>query len=693
MLEIKHKLAALLGQLNEGLVDRDEAMKLALLSLLAGENILLVGPPGTAKSLISRQVAKALKDDDKEGSSHFEYLLTKFSTPEEIFGPLSISKLKEDRFERNTAGYLPSVQVAFLDEIFKASSSILNALLTILNERIYHNGAAVQKVPLRSLIAASNELPTGQEELSALYDRFLLRSFVDYVSQDSLHRLFSLSSSEQPNPLTLVELKELDKLVACIEIPEVIQDAVIQVWQGHRELFKEDRREGLSDRRLVKVIRLLKVSALTNDRREVDLSDLMLLRHCLWEHPDNIGKVGDLLRRTLTKFSCLVPNNSNDLLHGKVDPTVRASDLKQHIKRASVIPGFNGSGTEHDPLLIENINQFSMLDKKEIGQQGFYFRQCEDIDLSILSTWPKIDFKGCYDGVGFTITGRQKEEAIFNEMLPGTIIKNLRTEGCSLAIQASESEIRGCEINQTMFLNLVDKCEIHGCLVVGSLANKSVKNSNVSRCHVHGRSVGDDYPKLALDVNNCNIVDSLFLMDDCDYSNVSSAAGVVHNFRNGKINRCYVSGTFETHYSNYDYIGCFSRNTAGSEIAACALGPISLMDSLFHRNNYLSGFFEDGDKNILLNNITIDTNKFYGQIDDANGQDGKKIAQARFNKYLFEYDLGWDFQNVWQWDDQTNSPRLQSVGLMAASNTIGEQTPASGKIDLLVQQMNANLWV
>ncbi|MFQ2525506.1 AAA family ATPase, partial [Aeromonas caviae] len=96
MLEIKHKLAALLEQLNEGLVDRDEAMKLALLSLLAGENILLVGPPGTAKSLISRQVAKALKDDDKEGSSHFEYLLTKFSTPEEIFGPLSISKLKED---------------------------------------------------------------------------------------------------------------------------------------------------------------------------------------------------------------------------------------------------------------------------------------------------------------------------------------------------------------------------------------------------------------------------------------------------------------------------------------------------------------------------------------------------------------------------------------------------------------------
>ncbi|QWZ65852.1 AAA family ATPase [Aeromonas sp. FDAARGOS 1417] len=684
MLEIKHKLVALLAQLNEGLVDRDEAMKLALLSLLAGENILLVGPPGTAKSLISRQVAKALKDDDKEGASHFEYLLTKFSTPEEIFGPLSISKLKEDRFERNTAGYLPSVQVAFLDEIFKASSSILNALLTILNERIYHNGASVQRVPLRSLIAASNELPTGQEELGALYDRFLIRSFVDYVSQDSLHRLFSFGSSKQPNPLTLGELKELDKLVASIEIPEAIREAVIQIWQGHRELFKEDRREGLSDRRLVKVIRLLKISALTNNRREVDLSDLMLLRHCLWGHPDNIGKVGDLLRRTLTKFSSLVPNNSNDILHGLVDSRVHVSN----IKRTGVIPGFNGSGTEHDPLLIEDINQFCMLDKKEIGLQGLYFRQCADIDLSILSTWPTINFKGRYDGAGFTIIGRNKVEALFNQLCPNTIIKSLRINGCSLANQASESEFKWCETNQTMFLNLADRCEIHGCLVSGSLANNSVNNSNISRCHIYGRSPGYDHPKLSLDSYNCTIVDSLFVMDGCDYSNIKSAAGVVHSFRNCKINRCYISGTFKTNSSAYEYIGCFSRNLANSEINTCALGPVSFLGSKVFR-----AFFEESVNSVLFNNITIDTNKFDGQIDDANGKYGKKVAQARFNKYLFEHDLGWDFQNIWQWDDQANSPRLQSVGLMLANNSSSEQTLASEKIDLLVQQMNANIWV
>ena len=172
---MKKKIKDLIDHLNHGLVERQAAIKLVLLTVLAGENIVLVGPPGTGKSLIARRMAQALGDTQNGG--YFEYLLTKFSTPDEIFGPLSISELKADRFRRNTTGYLPSVELAFLDEVFKASSSILNALLTILNERIYHNGADAQRVSLRALIAASNELPTGQEELAALYDRFLMRCF------------------------------------------------------------------------------------------------------------------------------------------------------------------------------------------------------------------------------------------------------------------------------------------------------------------------------------------------------------------------------------------------------------------------------------------------------------------------------------------------------------------------------------
>ena len=187
---MKQKILALLNELNYGLVEREQTLKTALLTVLAGENLVLIGPPGTGKSMIARRIADGLTHSNDKDTDYFEYLLTKFSTPEEIFGPLSISELKADRFKRNTVGYLPSVKIAFLDEIFKASSSILNALLTILNERLYHNGATAQKVPLQALIAASNELPTDQEELNALYDRFLVRSFVDYVREENLLLLF-----------------------------------------------------------------------------------------------------------------------------------------------------------------------------------------------------------------------------------------------------------------------------------------------------------------------------------------------------------------------------------------------------------------------------------------------------------------------------------------------------------------------
>ncbi len=126
---MKQKIQTLLTQMNHGLVEREEAIKTALLTVLSGENLVLIGPPGTGKSMIARRIAEILETHQDTG--YFEYLLTKFSTPEEIFGPLSITELKADRFKRNTTGYLPTVQIAFLDEIFKASSSILNSLLTI----------------------------------------------------------------------------------------------------------------------------------------------------------------------------------------------------------------------------------------------------------------------------------------------------------------------------------------------------------------------------------------------------------------------------------------------------------------------------------------------------------------------------------------------------------------------------------
>jgi MoxR-like ATPase len=427
---IKDKIISLLIQLNHGLVDRDATLKSTLLSILAGENILLIGPPGTAKSLIARRITQSFTHEPQASTiPYFEYLLTKFSTPEEIFGPLSISELKQDRFKRNTAGYLPSVKIAFLDEIFKASSSILNALLTIMNERVYHNGTNAVKVPLRALIAASNELPTGQEELNALYDRFLVRSFVDYVGEGKLQYLFELNEDKDiEGPLTHDDLKQLDDSISSIKIPDNIKQAVQDIWHEHKEAFKEDRREQLSDRRLIKVIKLLRVSAATNDRKEVDLSDVLLLKDCLWNHPDNAEKIREIIRSTLSKYNQRVKIDSEDSEpeHSKAD------DLLTPPSSINVINGYRGSGTEHDPILIRTDTELEGIRRPEIGQQGYFFKQTNNIQSSPVTASHAIYFIGHYDGNNFSIYGPDNKNVLFGYVKSRSSINNLHLVGLSL---------------------------------------------------------------------------------------------------------------------------------------------------------------------------------------------------------------------------------------------------------------------
>ena len=279
------RLHQIRARLAEGLVERGLAVRLALLAALSGEHLLLVGPPGTAKSLVARRLRYAFAD-----TSYFERLLTRFSVPEELFGPLSIKGLEEDRYERITDRYLPTASIAFLDEIFKANSAILNALLTLLNEREFDNGAQRVATPLTALIGASNELPEG-EELDALFDRFLLRLHVEPVSSDGFSELIRLSEVPAPDVpeqqrLTREDLADFRNRAKGVEVP----DEVLALLEDLRK-WCADEKIRVSDRRWWKTVKLLKTSALTNGQDRVSIWDCWLLQYCLWRDRQQKEKI------------------------------------------------------------------------------------------------------------------------------------------------------------------------------------------------------------------------------------------------------------------------------------------------------------------------------------------------------------------------------------------------------------------
>jgi MoxR-like ATPase len=307
---VKPKITELLKRLNDGVFEKEDVIALTLLSAVAGESIFLLGAPGVAKSLIARRLKYAFKD----GSS-FEYLMNRFSTPDEIFGPVSIKQLRdEDKYQRVVENYLPSATVVFLDEIWKAGPSIQNALLTILNEKIYRNGdVIIDPVPMKALISASNELPSKGEGLEALWDRFLVRIVVDGVQDkqnfnDMISKSLNSNSDTVTEPLKITdsEYQKWCKDIDNIEIPENVFN-VIHVIRNYidqhnkRDENKKEKQIYISDRRWRKTTRLLRTSAFLNDRQAVDLMDCFLIKDCLWNETEQIQTVSQFVRDAIQK--------------------------------------------------------------------------------------------------------------------------------------------------------------------------------------------------------------------------------------------------------------------------------------------------------------------------------------------------------------------------------------------------------
>ncbi|MEO1451521.1 MAG: AAA family ATPase, partial [Bacteroidota bacterium] len=290
--DIRVRMTQLIEQLCQGLYEREEPVKLALLSTVAGESIFLLGPPGVGKSLIARRLKFAFRD----GTS-FEYLMSKFSTPDEIFGPVSIRKLKEeDRYERLTDRYLPGANIVFLDEIWKSGSAIQNALLTILNEKVYRNGEQEVRVDIKGIITASNELPPEGEGFLPLWDRFLVRYEMGNVREQRnfLNMITDTQDVyaddlEESVKFTQTELAQWDQEIDQVEVPPEVLNT-IQVIRANIQAYNEKpNRETepirIFDRRWKKLVRLLRTAAFMHGRKEVNLMDCFLAVHCLWSHP------------------------------------------------------------------------------------------------------------------------------------------------------------------------------------------------------------------------------------------------------------------------------------------------------------------------------------------------------------------------------------------------------------------------
>ena len=378
----------LLGEMNRGIYEKETEISLSLLAALAGESIILLGPPGVAKSMVARQLKTAFRE-----AQSFEYLMSRFSTPDEIFGPVSIQKLKtSDTYERAVEGYLPTADVVFLDEIWKAGPAIQNTLLTVINEKIFRNGNREMHLPLKLLVAASNELPAKGEGLEALWDRFVIRiesrpikleknframlleSHADFLGPTDFtdstdfsgstgvlgHADFADNADFSDLKITSEGYAEWTERIDKIGVKIEVLDAISAIRKSLRAVNVDEAAERrniyVSDRRWKNIVRLLRTSAFMQDREEVDICDLLPIYHCLWQEPEERDAIRNIVIRALfSPFADKLVEMKNAL----------AEDIKYHRVRRNPEDGRDYEGE------IENLSDGLSSLERQLGENLF----------------------------------------------------------------------------------------------------------------------------------------------------------------------------------------------------------------------------------------------------------------------------------------------------------------------------------
>lgn len=380
---MKKRIEKIINLLSEGLYERAEIVSLTLLSSLSGKPIFLYGPPGTAKSFIAKRISSAFKD-----AKYFGYLMQRFSTPEDIFGPISLEELKNDKYVRKIRGYLPDSDFAFLDEIWKSTPAILNTLLTIINERIFKNGYEEIKVPLKALISASNETPPVGQGLEALYDRFIMRlmvlpmknryNFEKILENTEINSYIEIDDELKiSNDEWITIRKEANKIKLSKIVIDIIHNIKLSI-----EKFNEDNRDiaiYVSDRRWQNISYLLKMSSYLNDKEEVDIYESFLIDNCLWSLEEHIEPIKKIVNNAIKlsysfsnkninewrdDFNNIKKNIDNDFYYLDKSYDTENIDNKQYIAKTLNI-NIDEYGNKAETIIYIPI--------KQLGKNGYFY--------------------------------------------------------------------------------------------------------------------------------------------------------------------------------------------------------------------------------------------------------------------------------------------------------------------------------